>query len=186
MGRLEVLQIRSVRKTFSTGYVRTVKEVFARCVCGREKWIRHEHVKGRRVQSCGCLNYEPRCKDPTERAARRYRAYARNSAKVRGLTFDLDLSTLRGLIFQLCFYCEEKPTRVFDMDPRPYAVPTMPCHGLDRLDSSKGYTLSNVVPCCFLCNMMKWNSTPEDFLLRVEKVAARAATIRDALQVRLT
>lgn len=35
-------------------------------------------------------------------------------------------------------------------------------HGLDRVDSNGGYTLDNVVPCCYSCNMTKSNTYSYD------------------------
>jgi hypothetical protein len=49
----------------------------------------------------------------------------------------------------------------------------MPCHycgseietvGLDRMDNSIGYTLSNIVPCCKKCNYMKKNMNYNEFI----------------------
>ena len=55
--------------------------------------------------------------------------------------------------------------RAFDITAEEFAdIWQQPCHycgsdintiGLDRVDSTVGYTLSNVVPCCFYCNHMK-------------------------------
>ena len=39
-----------------------------------------------------------------------------------------------------------------------------------RIDSSKGYTLDNVVPCCWMCNNMKHNYDQDKFLEHCEKV----------------
>lgn len=42
--------------------------------------------------------------------------------------------------------------------------------GLDRRDSSRGYDLDNVVPCCRACNVAKNDMTVDEFrawLLRV-------------------
>lgn len=36
------------------------------------------------------------------------------------------------------------------------------CCTLDRIESSEGYTLANVVICCWHCNTMKNDSTPAD------------------------
>lgn len=57
-----------------------------------------------------------------------------------------------------------------------------PCHycgnihsnvGLDRIDSTKGYSLDNVVPCCSICNVMKWNLTAKEFYSHIEKICAK-------------
>ena len=43
-------------------------------------------------------------------------------------------------------------------------------NGIDRIDSGKGYTLDNVIPCCKYCNVAKLNHSQEDFLAWVERV----------------
>lgn len=56
-----------------------------------------------------------------------------------------------------------------------------PCHycgqkhdecgtGLDRIDSSIGYTLDNVVSCCGVCNMMKQSFDFEVFINYIQKI----------------
>jgi hypothetical protein len=182
--RLTILEVRSVDRTFKTGTVRRVKEVRARCVCGREKWFRHEHVTGDRAKSCGCLNYEPRCRDPRLRIARRVLAYLRVSARKRGLPFDLTETATAARIFEPCFYCGAAPSRVLREPARPFGRRGAPCHGLDRVNADRGYTIDNIVACCFVCNTMKWDLSPEDFLRHVESLAARADAVRVALATR--
>lgn len=60
----------------------------------------------------------------------------------------------------------------------------LPCHycggpthdtsgsGLDRVDRSKGYTLGNVVPCCWLCNHVKGTTFSEDEMKEVGQLLA--------------
>ena len=43
--------------------------------------------------------------------------------------------------------------------------------GLDRIDSTKGYFVGNVIPCCTTCNKMKMDLAREDFLSHVKKIA---------------
>lgn len=42
---------------------------------------------------------------------------------------------------------------------------------LDRLDSSRGYTLDNVVSCCSSRNSAKWDLSLEDFIMMCNKIA---------------
>lgn len=44
-------------------------------------------------------------------------------------------------------------------------------NGLDRIDSNKGYTLDNVIPCCSLCNSSKGKKTVEEFLFWCKKIS---------------
>lgn len=43
-------------------------------------------------------------------------------------------------------------------------------NGLDRIDSSKGHTLDNVVTCCATCNYMKRSMTHDEFIDHIDKV----------------
>ena len=42
--------------------------------------------------------------------------------------------------------------------------------GIDRKDSSKGYTLENCVSCCDICNRMKMQMSENTFLNRIEQI----------------
>ncbi len=42
--------------------------------------------------------------------------------------------------------------------------------GIDRIDSSIGYTKENSVPCCKICNYMKLNHPVEEFLFHLKRI----------------
>lgn len=65
----------------------------------------------------------------------------RQAAKKRGLTWLLDRGCYLSLIKLPCRYCGG--------DLPPFGT------GLDRVDNSRGYELTNVVPCCSLCNLTR-------------------------------
>lgn len=179
---LKVLDIKTVRKEFKTGSIRNVKEVYVKCKCGREKWIRYEHVKAGIVKSCSCLNYEPQCKDPKERACRRILGYIKSSAKLRNLSFDLNLRSIGNLIFSNCFYCDMPPVRVFNEKERPFAENLPACHGIDRIDSKIGYVTGNIVSCCWPCNNMKSNLPVIEFLDKIQAISGRRDKIVKSLK----
>lgn len=76
----------------------------------------------------------------------RYASY-KHGAKARGLSFDLSFEEFCSFWQVDCSYCG---------DP----IPTI---GLDRVDSSKGYELGNVVSCCTMCNRMKLDHSFEQW-----------------------
>jgi hypothetical protein len=45
-----------------------------------------------------------------------------------------------------------------------------PGFGVDRIDSSVGYIISNCVPCCTKCNMMKHTLSVENFKDHINKI----------------
>lgn len=74
----------------------------------------------------------------------RYNVY-RKGAKVRNLDFNLTQDEFASITSQPCQYCGEYSEKYFDKE---YS-------GVDRIDSSLGYSTNNVVPCCDMCNRMK-------------------------------
>ena len=42
--------------------------------------------------------------------------------------------------------------------------------GIDRIYSTKGYSVNNCVPCCTMCNKMKLNYSLEDFKTQISKI----------------
>lgn len=43
-------------------------------------------------------------------------------------------------------------------------------NGVDRINSTDGYSISNCVPCCETCNKMKLDYDQHDFLEHVKKI----------------
>ena len=41
--------------------------------------------------------------------------------------------------------------------------------GLDRIDNSKGHTIDNVVPCCYMCNVVRNNLFSHEEMLKIGK-----------------
>jgi hypothetical protein len=79
-----------------------------------------------------------------------------------------------------CFYCGIPPSSEFRshvrFGPKKHCCNKCPgCfyyHGLDRVDSSRGYEVGNVVPCCRLCNTAKMDMSVTDFLRHSELMFA--------------
>jgi len=46
-------------------------------------------------------------------------------------------------------------------------------HGLDRLDSTKGYSIANCVPSCEACNLGRRDMTPDEFRAWIKRVYER-------------
>lgn len=47
---------------------------------------------------------------------------------------------------------------------------TFKYNGIDRVDNSKGYTITNCVTCCKTCNSAKSNMTTSNFLEWINKL----------------
>lgn len=93
--------------------------------------------------------------------------YIKHDAKRRNIHFDLTKKQYAELIKdKKCHY--NCGSEISDT-----------CAGLDRLDSSKGYTLSNVVPCCRSCNTMKNNILTEKEVFEIVKLLKKIRNKRD-------
>jgi hypothetical protein len=102
---------------------------------------------------------------------RRYRRAA-HTAQSRGLVWALTFEVFQDLIVQPCTYCGG-------------ALPVAGS-GIDRVDSSLGYTVENVTPCCGECNRVKSDVLTYEEMLQVGEVlkkiyAARQKAVAAAL-----
>lgn len=97
-----------------------------------------------------------------------YKKYKRR-AKSRGQKFNLSLFHFLMLTKLPCTYCGIKPKQVYNITKiKKY---NYFYNGLDRIDSSKGYTLMNVTPACFRCNGMKSKMSFENFVEQCRLIA---------------
>lgn len=77
----------------------------------------------------------------------------KGNAKGRNIDFNLTEEQAKSLLEMPCFYCGEEHS-----------------DGIDRIDSSKSYTIENCVPCCSTCNRMKNKFSIDLFLDKVKKI----------------
>lgn len=138
-----------------------------RCVCGTERAVHSGSLKKGTSKSCGCSIR----KAPGESSRNNiYRLYKRGAIK-RNLSFDLTIDEFAQFTSRECHYCGVQPYQTnknLDRYMGPYVY-----NGIDRLDSTLGYALSNCVPCCGPCNMMKRNDSYADFIVRCQLIAGR-------------
>ena len=84
---------------------------------------------------------------------------------------DLTIEEFGEIISKDCYYCGKSPVPSVKFKKRKYNN-TKPflANTVDRIDSSKGYTKSNCLPCCKTCNTMKMNLSLEEFLCKINKL----------------
>lgn len=78
-----------------------------------------------------------------------YKMYLRNSNK-KNKEFAITEEEFQTLTSQACTYCSKQNSATHT-------------NGVDRVDSSRGYTLDNCVPCCGECNVMKKTMSDVEF-----------------------
>lgn len=86
----------------------------------------------------------------------KYQSY-KNGATKRGYSFDLSEEEFSTFWNKPCYYCGT------DIDTV----------GIDRIDSSVGYSINNCRSCCFLCNRMKSDLEESLWLQHIKKILNR-------------
>lgn len=93
----------------------------------------------------------------------------KHAAKKKDRQFLLTRHEFRDMCERPCTYCNAPPTPADDINHMKLNG-QWAYNGLDRIDSSKGYTMSNVQPCCGLCNRLKSDIDEEVFLNHIKKI----------------
>ena len=132
------------------------------CFCGRTIRIMNDKPYIDKYARCRkCKEHERRLPhEPYWLVLRRIRADANN----RGLSFDITLEDFMDLCHNPCLYCGEQNLNF------AYGIRY---NGLDRVDSSDGYSMDNCVPCCIICNRAKGNMTQKEFYMWISKISRK-------------
>lgn len=97
----------------------------------------------------------------------------KSNAQHRKHPFELSFEEFNELISKPCVYCGSLPKikNGGHLEARKRLdQPDLYTNGIDRIDSSKGYTKDNCVPCCSKCNKMKNTYSMEEFLEHIQKI----------------
>ena len=144
------------------------------CTCGNTIIVPGSSLRRGGVKSCGCLRREAiatrntsRRLPPGEAFLNHLYSVYKGEASIRSLEFLLSIDEFSLLIRQDCSYCGSPPTQRY--------VPkrmneSFPANGIDRLNNNIGYTSSNCVSCCRLCNKAKGTLSKDDFLNLVKNI----------------
>jgi hypothetical protein len=155
------------------------------CECGQTKIVKAVNLRLGVTRSCGCLQHEvcvargrrvaagnllkAGIRKPDASFRDLLRGY-RNNASKRGLCWELSEEDFKRLTSSSCFYTGLAPSQVWraDRSAEPYVY-----NGVDRIDSTKGYSVGNCVACAPAINKMKWELSQEQFVALCRLVAAR-------------
>jgi hypothetical protein len=151
------------------------KSTYWLCECQCEnktlKIVIQSALRNGTTRSCGCLTREVQRKRLSKQDGEAsfntvFGSYI-NSAKVRGLCFELTKDDFRKITRSNCYYCNRIPETI---QKNKNNCGDYIYNGIDRLDNDEGYTLDNSVPCCIDCNISKFTRTEEEFIEWIEKV----------------
>lgn len=154
------------------------------CDCGETVEAYQGNLLSRHTNSCGCRTREAcsilgkSSKDKSKFASsvefvasKMYINYTA-SAKKKGRTFEIPWLYWLSVVQEACDYCGTEGTiRGYSKGTKgkgKYISARL--NGVDRIDSSRGYSVDNVVPCCRVCNFQKRDLSESEFLSHIEKI----------------
>ena len=144
----------------------------AKCDCGKVVTRAINHIP--RLKSCGhsCkYYYRPgQYKDKLRSIRNALIAVYSLRAEKRGYKWLLNYEVVKEIFSSSCAYCGMPPSNEYYINGN--TKKTLVYSGIDRVDNNKGYTKSNVVACCKLCNAMKREMSTEKFISWAKKVAS--------------
>lgn len=144
------------------------------CHCGNETVVRSDSLRNGSCKSCKKCDIQKR--PAWDSIYKRGFQILKNGAKSRGLIVEIDLEDFITFSQMPCHWCGKPPydkrylysrrrySRGEDADEFAYMS------GIDRIDSALGYTLTNSVSCCTMCNKMKTDFSAEEFLRKVVEI----------------
>lgn len=148
------------------------------CKCGKVSTPRSSSLLSGQSRSCGCLKrdnmatFGPRLSQFKRKEGvckRNVFYHYKLRAGRKKLVFDFTFEEFLDLATKPCAYCG----RVNVNEKISPSKEVFRYNGLDRQDSSIGYTKDNVVPCCGWCNIAKFTLTSEEFILNCKLVASQ-------------
>ena len=159
-----------------------------RCLChycNNEKVMYAGNIKRR--NSCGCQqnnssewkNVGPKNKPwqlaSGEAAKRNVEYQYKRSAEKRKIEYSLTQEEFESLVVGECHYCGDSLTNIKKGQGKTSG--DFRYTGIDRIDSKKGYTKENCVPCCWKCNNMKHTTDIYEFISHVKKICKKQDNI---------
>jgi hypothetical protein len=91
----------------------------------------------------------------------------KGGAKKKGLEFKITKNKFKIIAKEKCFYCGKTPSNT---KASLYNNGDFIYNGIDRIDSSKGYVMGNIVSCCKDCNYAKNILSQKDFYKLIENI----------------
>lgn len=136
-----------------------------------------------RCSKCGCKHsHAPQIgqirtkRTPKETALYYLYNHLRKDARKREQDWKLTREQVSQLVSGDCHYCGQEPNSIcaplkhHGLSQKNTEAAVFLRNGIDRVDSSKGYTMENVVSCCARCNVAKGNMSAEEFRAWVKRV----------------
>lgn len=147
------------------------------CDCGNIHYTEAYKLKRGRKKSCGCLEGSGRpinFKDDRESVLwnRLYSSTIKKRSKKARYETDITLKEFIKISKQPCQYCGDTGVHQLsdNVNGKKITETKIFFNGIDRVDSNKGYLVSNVVSCCKHCNIAKNTMSEKEFKNHIRKM----------------
>lgn len=143
---------------------RSRRHYLCRCRCGVEKVVQRSLLSSGNTKSCGCWAKESaRSRALPHGEASRNLCFAgyRHKANKANVKFQLTKDQFGRIASKPCFYCGRPPENVCKS---LHGTGDFVYSGIDRIEPRNGYTVSNTVPCCHICNFAKSDHSQGAFI----------------------
>ena len=153
--------------------------VECRCECGEILDASIAQLLKGKIKSCGCLVADStRSMGQSQRYSFGLSSYNgliaryKKQANSRGLNFELTNDQFLELTQGKCHYCGTGPSQIHR---RGGGYGHFVYNGIDRVENSVGYVLSNCVSCCGTCNSAKAALNYSSFMAWVDRLSTHHA-----------
>lgn len=155
------------------------------CDCGNEKVVISDNLSSGKSNSCGCLKAEFLARkgnqyglyEDREKALLKVQySHLKRRDVNKGFAETISFDVFSRLSKSPCRYCgleysKEIEDRLSESKKQKRLSDyVLKCNGIDRIDSSKGYTVENSVACCKYCNTAKNAMTESEFYNWIKRV----------------
>ena len=142
-----------------------------RCDCGKESIVRGADLRNGHTKSCGCGCIRQGDNNHNWTGHKEingtYWAQSRRGAEKRNLDFNITIEQAWQLFLDQDRRCALSG---IELEFATYTSKEEQTASLDRIDSSKGYTLDNIQWVHKRINELKWNLTEEELLYWCQKI----------------
>lgn len=142
------------------------KKWLCQCDCGKTRtFVSYWLIRGVGEKSCGCASHDILYKGIESLQNFRFCNY-KDRARRKGLEFSLSVEYFIKTTSSPCYYCGSIDiVHHFSRKKDLFEI-----NGIDRINSSEGYTEKNTVPCCKFCNYAKKDKSLDDFMSWVNRL----------------
>lgn len=156
-------------------YGKKARKFLCKCDCKKEIIVYGKAVLTGNTKSCGCYKKKVAFNnlENSMNVTLKWEEilYNRHISHCKGRKIEnfLNLQEFTNYLKKDCYYCKDSPSNICKYKQNTFNFYSE-YQGIDRVDSNKGYSVDNCVPCCRHCNWGKYNQDIEIFENRIVKM----------------